>query len=53
MRVHVGDLIAHPNEYRIDLQEGRVCMSAKGESLFYLPEKMGDTLSLLINSPLF
>jgi len=34
MRVHIGDLIAHPNEYRIDLQEGRVCMSAKGGKSF-------------------
>ena len=41
MRVQVGDPIAHAGTYRIDLQERRVYLSAKGESLFDLPEKMG------------
>jgi hypothetical protein len=34
MRVQVGDLIAHPGAYRIDLQERREYMSAKGGKSF-------------------
>jgi hypothetical protein len=34
MRVQVDDLIAHPGVYRIDLQERRVYLSAKGGKSF-------------------
>jgi hypothetical protein len=34
MRIHVDDLIEHPTKYRIDLQEHKIYISAKGGGSF-------------------